>query len=217
MNLDVLDLIQLHCPPTCCYYSLEPFEVLESLKQKGKIRHWGVSVEKAEEATKAIQFEGLATIQIIFNMFRQRPAEAVFTQAKEKDVGIIVRVPLASGMLTGKFDKNTQFNESDHRTFNREGAAFDKGETFSGVDYAKGLSALDELKNLFSTDNVAPQALKWILDFNEVSCIIPGASRVSQVVSNSAVCDLSALSQETRTQVKAIYDRYIKYPVHYLW
>lgn len=217
MKLDVLDLIQLHCPPTQCYYAVEPFEALESLREKGKIRHWGVSVEKAEEALKAMQFEGLASIQIIFNMFRQRPAEAVFAQAKEKNVGIIVRVPLASGLLTGKFTSNTHFEENDHRTFNRDGAFFDKGETFSGIDYAKGLLALEELKKLFATENVAPYALKWILGFEEVSCIIPGASSVGQVVSNTAVCDMPELAPETIARVKAIYDQYIKYPVHYIW
>ena len=154
---------------------------LTSLRKKGKIQNLGVSVEKVEEALKAIEYPNVTTVQIIFNIFRHRPSDLFFREAKAKNIGIIVRVPLASGLLSGKFSHNTTFSEGDHRHFNREGAAFDKGETFSGVNYEKGLKAVRELQTLFpEQENLAPIALRWILMFDEVSCIIPGASKTSQ-------------------------------------
>ena len=178
MGLETLDLIQLHCPPTEVYYRPEIFELFDRLKEEGKIQHMGVSVEKVEEALKAIEFPNVTTVQIIFNMFRQRPAELFFQEAQRRDIGIIVRVPLASGLLTGKFRPDTHFAPADHRNFNRNGEAFDKGETFSGLDYNVGLEAVEEIKKLFpDQENLAPVALRWILMFDEVSCIIPGASK----------------------------------------
>lgn len=218
MGLETLDLIQLHCPPTEVYYRPEIFEEFDRLKTEGKIQHLGVSVEKVEEALKAIQFPNVTTVQIIFNMFRQRPAELFFTEAQRRDIGIIVRVPLASGLLTGKFGANTTFSTDDHRNFNREGAAFDKGETFSGVDYETGLAAVDALRSVFPDDaNLAPDALRWILDFDAVSCIIPGASKPEQVASNLAAIQRPAPSAEQMAAVQRIYDERIKNPVHYLW
>jgi len=181
-GLETLDLIQLHCPPSEVYYRPEIFGRFERLKEQGKILNLGVSVEKVEEGLKAIQFSNVTTVQIIFNLFRQRPSELFFQEAARKNVGVIVRVPLASGLLTGKFSHNTVFNAGDHRQFNRDGAGFDKGETFSGIDYATGLKAVAELKTLFpNMENLAPIALKWILRFPEVSCIIPGASKVKKL------------------------------------
>lgn len=218
MNLDTLDLIQLHCPPTEVYYRPEIFEVFDRLKEEGKIQNLGVSVEKVEEGMKAIEFPNVTTVQIIFNMFRQRPAELFFTEAQRRDVGIIVRVPLASGLLTGKFDRNTSFSKDDHRNFNRQGDAFDKGETFSGVDYETGLDAVDQLRAVFPGDaNLAPDALRWILTFDAVSCIIPGASKPEHLTSNLQAADRPAPSPEQIAAVKAIYDEKIKNPVHYLW
>ncbi|WP_416443324.1 aldo/keto reductase [Leeuwenhoekiella sp. A16] len=217
-GLDVLDLVQLHCPPTDTYYRPEIFEMFDKLKDEGKIRNLGVSVEKVEEAIKAMQYPNVNTVQIIFNLFRQRPSELFFSQAKKNDVGIIVRVPLASGLLTGKFDENTSFDSDDHRNFNRDGDAFDKGETFAGVDYELGLKAVEELKKLFpDTKNLAPIALKWILNFNEVSCIIPGASKVEHVESNLSIYDLPALTEEKIEKMNAIYEAYIKPTVHQMW
>ena len=218
MDLDTLDLIQLHCPPTEVYYRPEIFEEFDRLKAEGKIQHLGVSVEKVEEALKAIEFPNVTTVQIIFNMFRQRPAELFFAEAQRRDVGIIVRVPLASGLLTGKFGATTSFSAEDHRNFNRQGAAFDKGETFSGVDYETGLAAVDELRTVFPSDtNLAPDALRWILDFDAVSCIIPGASKPEQLTSNLAATERPAPTPQQLAAVKRIYDEQIKNPVHYLW
>lgn len=218
MGLETLDLIQLHCPPTLVYYRPEIFQLFEQLKQEGKIQHLGVSVEKVEEALKAIEYDNVTTVQIIFNMFRQRPAELFFSEAKKKDIGIIVRVPLASGLLTGKFSSATQFKAGDHRAFNRSGEAFDKGETFSGIDYETGLAAVDALKQFFPGDeNLAPIALKWILQFDAVSCIIPGASNPQQVDSNLAALGLQDLSAEQIKAVQEVYEKYIKNSVHYLW
>ncbi len=215
IGVEKLDLVQLHCPPTDVYYNPDVFETLDSLKTEGKIQHYGVSVERIEEAIKATTYEGVATVQIIFNMFRLRPAEMFFPIAKKKDVGIIVRVPLASGMLTGKFDAKTKFGKDDHRFFNREGKVFDKGETFSGVNYDVGLKAVKELEKEF--DNLPENALKYILMYDEVSCVIPGASNADQAVRNFAVSEVEPLSNEQMDRVKQIYDKYIKDPVHYLW
>jgi len=217
MNLECLDLIQLHCPSTEVYYRPEIFELFDTLKQEGKILHLGVSVEKVEEALKAIEYPNVCTVQIIFNMFRQRPAELFFREAQKKDIGIIARVPLASGMLTGKFDKDSRFSANDHRNFNINGAAFDKGETFSGIDYDRGLEATRELKKIFPDKNLAAVALKWILMFGEVSCIIPGASNPQQILSNMEALELSDLSKAEVDAVKAVYDKFIRNPVHYKW
>ncbi|MGC4102915.1 aldo/keto reductase [Ferruginibacter sp.] len=218
MQLETLDLIQLHCPPTAVYYRPEIFELFDKLKQEGKIQHLGVSVEKVEEALKAIEYDNVTTVQIIFNMFRQRPAQLFFNEAKKKNVGIIVRVPLASGLLTGKFSASTDFASGDHRQFNRNGEAFDKGETFSGIEYEKGIAAVEALKKIFpGQTNLAPIALKWILQFDAVSCIIPGASTVNQVDSNLSAMDIPALMQEQLKAVQEVYEQYIKPAVHHLW
>lgn len=217
-GLEALDLIQLHCPPTQVFYRPEIFELFDRLKAEGKILNLGVSVEKVEEALKAIEFPNVTSVQIVFNMFRMRPAERFFAEAKARDVGIIVRVPLASGLLTGTYSMATSFGESDHRTFNRQGAAFDKGETFSGVDYERGLEAVDELKKLFPGEPaLAAWALRWVLMFPEVSTVIPGASRVQQLEANIAASELRALSAEEMEGVKAIYARHIQSSVHQLW
>lgn len=218
LGLETLDLIQLHCPPTEVYYRPEIFELFDKLKQEGKIQNLGVSVEKVEEGLKAIEYSNVTSVQIIFNLFRQRPSELFFKEAQKKDIGIIARVPLASGLLTGKFSANTTFDSQDHRFFNREGAAFDKGETFSGINYDLGLTAVNELKKLFpEVQNLAPIALQWILSFPEVSCIIPGASTESHVVSNLSTLDLAALTPEKIAAMNEIYNHYIKKEVHNLW
>jgi aryl-alcohol dehydrogenase-like predicted oxidoreductase len=218
LKVDTLDLIQLHCPPPEVYYRPEIFELFEKLKAEGKILHLGVSVEKVEEALKAIEYPNVTTVQIIFNMFRQRPSELFFREAHKKNVGIIVRVPLASGLLTGTYSRSTRFGKDDHRTFNRNGAAFDKGETFSGIDYETGLEAVEELKNLFpGQKNLAPLALRWVLMHDEVSCVIPGASRPEQVLSNLSALDLADLSVEQMNSIQSIYSSKIKSLVHHLW
>ncbi|SHK16419.1 aldo/keto reductase [Hymenobacter psychrotolerans] len=218
MQLDTLDLIQLHCPPTEVFYRPEIFELFDRLKDEGKIRHLGVSVEKVEEGLKALTFANVSTIQLIFNMFRQRPAELLFREAKRLDVGLIVRVPLASGLLTGKFSRDTTFSPDDHRQFNRDGAAFDKGETFAGVDYETGLAAVEELKKVFPDQpNLAPIALRWVLMFDEVSCVIPGASKTSQLESNLQAAELPALTPEQMQAVRGIYEQRIKPLVYYSW
>ncbi|MDT0686445.1 aldo/keto reductase [Autumnicola psychrophila] len=217
-GLERLDLVQLHCPPTDVYYRPEIFETFDRLKDQGKVRNLGVSVEKIEEGIKAMEYDNVATVQIIFNLFRQRPSELFFTEARKKDIGIIARVPLASGLLTGKFDSNSHFDKEDHRNFNRNGEAFDKGETFAGVDFEQGLKAVDELKSLFpDTKNLAPIALQWILQFQEISCIIPGASKEDHLLSNTSVYDLPPLSSEKIEKMNAIYDKYIKPQVHQRW
>ena len=217
-GLETLDLIQLHCPPTEVYYRPEIFERFERMKEAGKIRNLGVSVQKVEEALKAIEYDNVSAVQIIFNLFRQRPAELFFREATRRDVGIIVRVPLASGLLTGKFSSESTFDEGDHRNFNRNGEAFDKGETFSGIDYELGLNAVDELKKLFpGLENLAPVALQWILQFNEVNCIIPGASKPEHLLSNLSVYDLEGLGKDQIKAMNQVYDKYIKDQVHHRW
>ncbi|MGW1454908.1 aldo/keto reductase [Salegentibacter agarivorans] len=217
-GFEALDLIQLHCPPTDVYYRPEIFETFQKLKDQGKILHFGVSVEKVEEALKAIEYDNVETVQIIFNLFRQRPSELFFEQAKKKNIGIIARVPLASGLLTGKFDKNASFDKEDHRNFNRNGEAFDKGETFSGIDFNRGLKAVEELKKMFpEVQNLAPIALQWILKFPEVSCTIPGASKEEQLLSNLSIYDRPELSNEKIKEMNKIYDEYLKQEVHHRW
>ena len=219
-NLDVesLDLLQLHCPPTEVYYMPEVFGSLDDLIEEGKIRHYGVSVEKVEEAIKAIEYPNVKTIQIIFNIFRQRPSDRFFKLAQEKQVGILARVPLSSGMLTGKMSLKTRFEAEDHRQFNRQGEAFDKGETFSGVNYDLSLQAVEELRHLIPEGwTMAQFALRWILMHEAVSCAIPGAKRPSQAEDNTAAADLHAIPKETMVKVHQVYNRLIKDQVHHLW
>ncbi|MFW5827305.1 MAG: aldo/keto reductase [Alkalispirochaeta sp.] len=217
-GLDRLDLIQLHCPPTQVYYRPEIFELFDRLKEEGKIANLGVSVEKVEEAEKAIQYDNVSTVQMIFNMFRHRPRERFFQDATARGVGVIIRVPLASGLLSGKFTRDTTFDKNDHRTFNRDGAAFDKGETFSGVPYDTALDAVDELRAVLPTNgSMAQSAVRWILDHPAVSTVIPGASRTEQVTANCAVSELPPLTQETHQAVNRVYDSRIRPVVHHRW
>lgn len=217
MGLERIDLIQLHCPPTEVYYRPEIFAEFEKMIEEGKVYKLGVSVEKVEEALKAIEYPHVDTVQIIFNMFRQRPGKLFFEQAARHNIGIIVRVPLASGLLSGKFDQSTTFLKEDHRTFNRDGAAFDKGETFAGVDYELGLEAVEELKKAFPGQNLAQIAIKWVLMHPEVSCVIPGASRAEQVKSNVQAAELPSLNSKQMELVRKIYEDKIKAEVHHLW
>jgi aryl-alcohol dehydrogenase-like predicted oxidoreductase len=218
LQVDTLDLLQLHCPPTQVFYRPEIFEEFDKLKQEGKVQNLGVSVEKIEEALKAINYDNVTTVQIIFNMFRQRPAELFFEQAKKKNIGVIVRVPLASGLLTGKFNSESTFNAGDHRSFNRNGEMFDKGETFSGIDYETGLRAVDELKAVFpKRENLAIVALKWILMFDQVSTVIPGASRPEQVSQNLQVLNEQPLTESEMEAVKNIYQKYFSKTIEHWW
>jgi aryl-alcohol dehydrogenase-like predicted oxidoreductase len=219
-NLDVetIDLVQLHCPPTEVYSRPEVYGVLDDLVKQGKIRYYGVSVEKIEEALTAIEYPNVQSVQIIFNIFRQRPAEQFFAEAKKRNVGILARVPLASGMLTGKLKRDTQFSADDHRSFNRNGESFDKGETFSGVDYETGLRAVEELRPLVPEGMTMAQfALRWILMFDAVTTTIPGAKRPSQVEDNVKAGECPPLSPEVMDQVADIYNRLIKPLVHNSW
>ncbi|MGM0498776.1 MAG: aldo/keto reductase [Bacillota bacterium] len=218
LDVDQIDLLQLHCPPTEVYDQEEVFEALEEMVEAGKIKNYGVSVEKVEEAMKALEYENVATVQIIFNMFRHKPADEFFAKAKEKGVGIICRVPLASGLLTGKFSKDSTFAENDHRNFNRNGEAFDKGETFSGVDFELGLKAVEELEEIKPEGlTMAQFALKWILMHDAVSCVIPGGKKPWQVKDNAAASAADDLSAEVMERVDEIYDEYIRDSVHHLW
>jgi aryl-alcohol dehydrogenase-like predicted oxidoreductase len=218
LNTETIDLLQLHCPPTPVYYLPEVFGVLDDLVKAGKLRYYGVSVEKVEEGLKAIEYPNVQSVQIIFNMFRRRPAELFFGQVKKRKVGILARVPLSSGMLTGKMKPDSTFAADDHRKFNRAGEAFDRGETFSGVDYNTGLKAVEELRAVCPAGMSLTQfALRWILMFDAVTCAIPGAKRPSQAEENFSAADLPPLSPETMAQVKAIYDRSIRELVHHYW
>jgi aryl-alcohol dehydrogenase-like predicted oxidoreductase len=218
LETDALDLVQLHCPPTEVYYMPEVFGVLDDLVSAGKIRFYGVSVEKVEEALKAIAYPNVQSVQIIFNIFRQRPIELFFPQAIQHKVGILARVPLASGMLTGKLKRDSQFTADDHRSFNRHGEAFDRGETFSGVDYETGLQAVDELRGLMPEGmSMAQFALRWILMFDAVSTTIPGAKRPSQLEDNVNAAIMPPLTDETMQKVAEIYNRLIRPLVHHYW
>ena len=218
LSTDSLDLVQLHCPPTELYSRAEVFGMLDDLVKAGKVRYYGVSVEKVEEALKAIEYPNVQTVQIIFNCFRQKPADTFFARAKEKRVGILARVPLASGMLTGKLRADSQFASDDHRNFNRHGEHFDVGETFSGVDYKTGLEAVEELRKLVPAGTSMTQfALRWILMFDAVTCAIPGGKRPDQVAENCKASDLPALSQEVMEKVKEIYEGRVKGLVHGRW
>jgi aryl-alcohol dehydrogenase-like predicted oxidoreductase len=218
LEVEALDLVQLHCPPTEVFYRPEVFDVLDGLVKAGKLLHYGVSVEKVEEALKAIEYHNVQTVQIIFNMFRQRPIDLFFREAERRKVGILARVPLSSGMLTGKMSRTSTFPGDDHRRFNRQGESFDRGETFSGLDYEIGLQAVEELRALLPEGMTLSQmALRWILMFPAVTCAIPGAKRPSQVDENVASADLPALSEETMAQIRAIYERLVRPQVHHYW
>jgi aryl-alcohol dehydrogenase-like predicted oxidoreductase len=218
LQTDAIDLLQLHCPPTSVYYNPEVFGVLDDLVKAGKLRHYGVSVEKVEEALKAIEFPGVKTVQIIFNIFRQRPSELFFVEAQKRKIGILARVPLSSGMLTGKISHSSKFSSDDHRAFNRHGEAFDRGETFSGVDYETGLKAVATLRPLVpKSATMAQLALRWILMFPAVTCAIPGAKRPAQVEENVAAADLPALKPATMKKISALYNANIRPLVHQYW
>ncbi len=218
LGVERLDLLQLHCPPTPVYYLPEVFGVLDDLVQAGKLQYYGVSVEKVEEALKAIEYPNVQSVQIIFNMFRLRPAELLFEQAQKRKVGILARVPLASGLLTGKMKPGSTFAADDHRAYNRQGEAFDRGETFSGVPYEVGLQAVEELRAICPAGMSLTQfALRWILMFDAVTCAIPGAKRPAQAEENFSAADLPPLSAETMVKVQDVYDRLIRDHVHHYW
>ncbi|MGP4691465.1 aldo/keto reductase [Agrobacterium cavarae] len=218
LGVEALDLVQLHCPPTEVYYRPEVFGAMDYLVSAGKIRFYGVSVEKVEEALKAIAFPNVSTVQIIFNMFRHRPADLFFSEAKRRDVGVIVRVPLASGMLTGKMGKDSAFAADDHRNFNRHGEAFDVGETFSGVPYDVALEAVEELRALVPSNvTMAQFALRWILMEEAVSVVIPGAKNRDQATSNAAASRVAAIPAEVMDKVRALYRNKIAPHVHQRW
>jgi len=218
LGVDSLDLLQLHCPPTDVYYQPETFDALATLRAAGEIDHYGVSVERVEEALKAIEYPGVETVQIIFNPFRQRPRERFFRAAREQDVGVIVRVPLASGLLTGALSRDTTFPENDHRNFNRDGDAFDVGETFAGVPYEVGLDAVDALEPAVPEGTTMAQAtLRWILDHDAVSTVIPGSTTPEHIRDNVAAADLPRLSAQTHETFRSVYDEYVREHVHHRW
>ncbi len=218
LKTEALDLLQLHCPPTEVYYMPEVFDVLDDMVKEGKIKYYGVSVEKVEEALKAIEFPQVQSVQIIFNIFRQRPAELFFPEAQRRKVGILARVPLASGLLTGKLTKNSQFAADDHRTFNRHGESFDRGETFSGLDYESGLQAVDRLRALVpSGQTMAQMALRWILMFPAVTCAIPGAKRTQQAEENIRADNLPPLSNAIMAEIDKLYKETVRPQVHHYW
>ena len=218
LDMEAVDLLQLHCPHPRVYDLPEVFGILDGLVKAGKTRHYGVSVETVEEAHRALAHPRVETIQIIFNMFRLKPAEELFAQAWSRHVGILARVPLASGLLTGKLTQASTFAADDHRRFNRAGEAFDKGETFSGVPYDVGLEAVDRLRPLVPAGATMSQlALRWTLMFDAVSCAIPGAKSPQQARENAAAASLPPLSPETMAAVKAIYDERLRPLVHSSW
>ncbi|HEX2989692.1 MAG TPA: aldo/keto reductase [Anaerolineales bacterium] len=218
LEVDALDLLQLHCPPTDVFYMPEVFEALDGLVQAGKLRYYGVSVEKVEEALKAMEYPNVQSVQIIFNIFRQRPIELFFKEAQRRKVGILARLPLSSGMLAGKMTRTSTFEEGDHRGYNRRGEWFDRGETFSGLDYETGLQAVDEIRPLVPPDaSMAQMALRWILMWEAVTCAIPGAKRPSQVEENVRAADLPPLSEETMDNIRSIYERLVRAQVHHYW
>ncbi len=218
LSTDAIDLLQLHCPPTALYDHAATFGLLDDFVREGKLRYYGVSVEKIDEALKAIEYPNVQTVQIIFNCFRQRPAEVFLPRAKEKKVGILARVPLASGLLTGKMRRDSQFARDDHRNFNRHGEAFDVGETFSGVDYTTGLAAVEELRARAPAGATMSQfSLRWILMFDAVTCAIPGGKRPDQVEDNCRASDLPPLSPESMAAIERVYDEKIRPLVHRRW
>ena len=218
LGVEALDLLQLHCPPTETYRQDATFEALDGLQRAGKIKNHGVSVEKVEEARMALEYPGVRTVQIIFNVFRQKPAEEFFPLAEERNVGILARVPLASGLLSGKMSADRSFDEDDHRNFNRDGQAFDRGETFSGVDFETGLMAAEDLKELVpESATLAQFALRWILMHPAVSCAIPGGKNPGQVEDNVAAAAMPPLSDEAMRRTEEIYDAEVRSEVHHLW
>lgn len=218
LETDCLDLVQLHCPPTDVYYMPEVFGFMDDFVAAGKIRYYGVSVEKIEQALKAIEYPNVQTVQIIFNLFRQRPLELFFQQAQLRSVGILARVPLASGLLTGKISATTEFAEDDHRRFNRHGEAFDRGETFSGVDFETALRAVDKLKAIVPSGvSMSQLALRWILMHDAVTCAIPGARRPNQVDDNVSAVNVAPLSDAVMVSIKQIYEESIRNLVHHRW
>jgi aryl-alcohol dehydrogenase-like predicted oxidoreductase len=218
LAVDSLDLVQLHCPPTDAYYQLETFNALARLKDEEKIDAYGVSVERCEEALKAIEYPGVETVQIIFNPFRQRPAELFFQEARRRDVGVIVRVPLASGLLTGALSRDSTFPEDDHRNYNREGDAFDVGETFAGVPFETGLDAVADLERAVPDDlTLAQFTLRWILDHDAVSTVIPGSTSPDHISENAAASEADPLTHEQHGVVADVYDEYVRDHVHHRW
>ena len=218
LGVDSLDLVQLHCPPTQVYYTPEVFAALDEMAAEGRIRNYGVSVEKVEEGLKALEFPGVATVQIIFNMLRQRPAERFLGDAARRGVGVLTRVPLASGLLTGRLRPDTAFEATDHRAYNRQGAAFDVGETFAGVDYETGLEVVEALRELVPEGaTLAQVALRWILMHEGVTAAIPGAKSPEQAVANAAAADLAPLPPATMARVAELYDARVRPLVHQRW
>ncbi len=218
LEMDTVDLLQLHCPPSTVYDTPEVFGILDEMVKAGKIRYYGVSVQTVDEALRGIRQPGVQTVQIIFNMFRLKPAEELFPEALAKQVGIIARVPLASGLLTGKLSKESTFAADDHRQFNREGQAFDRGETFSGVPFDVGLSAVETLRALVpSRATMAQVVLRWILMFDAVTCAIPGARTPAQAKDNAQAAQLPAIDSATMAAVRRVYDDAIRAHVHASW
>ena len=218
LAVESLDLLQLHCPPTDLYYMPEIFGSLDDLVCAGKIRYYGVSVERVEEALKAIEYPNVQTVQIIFNCLRMRPSEVLFEQTRKKQVAILARVPLASGLLSGKITRETKFAPDDHRNFNRHGEAFDVGETFAGVDFETALEAVEEIRRVMPEgESMAQFALRWILMFDAVTCAIPGGKTPRQVEDNCKASNLPALSPETMEAVGKIYREKIAPLVHQRW
>ena len=218
LGIECLDLLQLHCPPTDVYYRPEVFGALDDFAKAGKIQNWGVSVERVEEGLKAIEYPNCQSVQIIFNIFRQRPLDHFLAEAKRRQVGVLARLPLSSGMLTGKMTKDSTFAPDDHRAFNRDGAGFDKGETFSGIPFETGLAAVEKLRAVLPANfTLTDLALRWILMSDGVTAAIPGGKRPEQVAQNCAASDLPALSAETMNAIRAIYDQDIKPYVHHNW
>ncbi len=218
LEVDTLDLVQLHCPPTDLYYVPEAFAILDDLKRDGKLRDYGVSVERVEEAIKSLEYPGVVSIQIIYNIFRQRPQELLFELARKHNTAIIARVPLASGLLAGKFRADSVFEATDHRQFNRHGEAFDVGETFSGVPYDIGLAAVEQVRKLVGGDaSMAQFALRWILMSDAVTVAIPGAKNVEQARANAAAASLAPLEPSVMAELAAIYDRDVRPHVHQRW
>jgi aryl-alcohol dehydrogenase-like predicted oxidoreductase len=218
LNTDAIDLLQLHCPPTGVYYMPEVFGILDDLIRVGKLRFYGVSVEKVEEALKAIEFPNVQSVQIIYNIFRQRPSELFFGEAAKRKVGILARLPLSSGMLTGKMSKRSNFEKNDHRLFNRNGEAFDRGETFSGVDYDLSLDFVERLRPIVPAGMTMTQfALKWILMNPAVTCTIPGARNPRQVEENTKAAGMPSLPDSTMKTIKELYDQNIRFCVHQYW
>lgn len=218
LGVETLDLVQLHCPPTDLYYHPEVFADLDEMVREGRIAAYGVSVERVEEALKAIEYPGVATVQIIVNPLRQRPTGLFFDEARRRGVGIIVRVPLASGLLSGKYTRETTFGADDHRQYNRHGEAFDVGETFAGVPFEVGLDAVEELRPLVPPGaTLAQLALRWILMHDAVSTVIPGARSVEQVRGNAAAADVAALDDATMARIAAVYEERIAPYVHQRW